>query len=125
MCDVLRRLKRNALNNKDYEIAFLRLFRNAMVAMGADVDGTGGKVTLTGGQAPRFAGVFLGGAAKPAFAKTAETIQRYDLLSEFEAADDEADGNAGVPEEPPIDPNAGPLEVEATDWDTAPIDDEE
>ncbi|MET3897166.1 putative transposase [Devosia sp. UYZn731] len=124
VCDVLRRLKRNALNHKDYEIAFLRLFRNAMIAMGADADGAGGKVILTGGQAPRFAGVFLGGAAKPAFAKTAETIQRYDLLAEFEAADGEVGDNAGIPDEPPVAPAASP-EAAEDDWESGPIDDEE
>lgn len=121
VCDLLRCLKRNALNAKDYEIGFLRLFRNTMEAMGADVDGKGGKVTLTGGQAPRFAGVFLGGATQPAFAKAAETIERYDLLSEFAASDGKDKGSAGIPDEPP----AGIREEIDIDWEAAPIDDED
>jgi transposase InsO family protein len=121
VCDLLLRTKRNALNHKDYEIGFLRLFRNALKAMGADVDGKGGKVILTGGQAPRFAGVYIGGAGQPAFAKTAEIIDRYDLLSEL--ADDARDtkDDAGIPDEPP----AGSATATDIEWETAPIDDEE
>ncbi|MBE7731671.1 DDE-type integrase/transposase/recombinase [Devosia faecipullorum] len=85
VCDWLRSKKRLATNAADYEIGFLTLFRNAMVAMGMDTDGDGGKVTLTGGQAPRFTGVYLAGAAQPAMARVRETMDRYDLLAEFAA----------------------------------------
>ncbi|MDB5530212.1 MAG: Integrase, catalytic region [Devosia sp.] len=128
VCDDLKRSGGKPTNPTDYELGFRRLFRNAMEAMGANVDGDPGKVTLTGGQAPRFAGVYLVGADQPAFAKTKETLDRYDLLAEF--ADADADGivsqGAGVPEEPAMETSKVPGKTTAESaWGAAPIDDDE
>lgn len=81
--DELRARKKDAENHTDYKQAFVRLFNNALEAMGLKADeGNKRKITLTGGQAPRFAGVFLGGAGQPALQETITLAKRQDLLEE-------------------------------------------
>lgn len=128
VCGWLRRqkTKMDATNHADYEIGFLNLFRNAMEYMGLDVDGNGGKVSLSGGQAPRFLGVYMDGPDKPALAHAKGIIDRYDLLEEFASA-----GTTGAPAEAPFQQsqqapeNAVPEPADdEEDWGADDFDDE-
>jgi putative transposase len=92
VCGWLRSKKKNPTNYADYEEGFRHLFGNALRKMGVKLDGkepkhgNKRKAGLTLGQAPRFAGVLLGGPDKHALHNTDKLTTRYDMFGELEAA---------------------------------------
>ncbi len=127
VCDWLNREKKKPTNHADYKIGFLRLFRNAMEYVGMDVDGNGGRVTLSGGQAPRFLGLYLGGAAEPALSKVKEIIDRDDPFADFAAGKDVGsviDGTVVLPPQPPKEDPAADND-DADDWGAADFDEDD
>ncbi|MGH9604940.1 MAG: hypothetical protein ACRD3N_04495 [Terracidiphilus sp.] len=92
VCGFLRARKLDPKNHADYEAGFLHLFGNALRKMKVTLDGNEPKHGrdikggLSGGQAPRFAGVLLGGPDKHALHHTDELISRYDMFGELETA---------------------------------------
>jgi hypothetical protein len=81
----LARRKMDPESFADYERGYLRLFKAALAAMGVQLpDEVPVKgVRLTGGQAPRFLGIFMPGADKPALHRMTEVIRKRDLLGEI------------------------------------------
>jgi putative transposase len=75
-------------NYADYEEAFLRLFRGSLKAMGVKLPGANEKpkVRLTGGQAPRFTGIFMEGYGSHALSGLEKDIKRYDVFREIKEA---------------------------------------
>lgn len=132
VCDFLRRQKLDASNASDYKQGFLRLFENALRAMGAKLDDKKPKVTLTGGQAPRFAGLMMEGPAEPSTAGARKIIERYrrDLLEEHDHA---ANGPTEIEVAPANPRHQDVLDAEPDeqlledheDWNNAPIEDDE
>jgi putative transposase len=82
----LKARKKDPNNWADYQAGFLRLFRNAVRAMGVQLPGEKApKPRLTGGHAPRFVGVFQPGPTVHALQKVKDTIERYDIFGEIAA----------------------------------------
>jgi hypothetical protein len=81
----LNRRKMDPENFADYERGFLRLFKAAVAAMGVQLpsEPPAKAVRLTGGQAPRFVGIFMPGADKPALHRMTEVVRKRDLLGEI------------------------------------------
>lgn len=122
VCDALRRKKLEATNEANYREGFLHLFENALRAMGAPIDGKPGRVRLTGGQAPRFAGLLLDGPAAVSTSRTRAVVEKYDLLRDY------AEGAApSVEERDPLniadDPDVGEGDLEG--FANEPIEDDE
>ena len=87
VCDDLKREQKSQTSHPDYKEGFLRLFRESLADMGVTPVGDPPvKGKLTGGRAPRNAGVFLAGFEHHALKRTEDTIEQYDILGEFERA---------------------------------------
>jgi transposase InsO family protein len=73
-------------NLADFQEAFVRLFRESLKAMGVKLPGQEKpKPRLTGGQAPRFAGVFQAGPKVHALQHLKDVAERYDVFGEIAA----------------------------------------
>jgi transposase InsO family protein len=96
----LARRKMDPENFADYERGYLRLFKAALTAMGVQLPGEPAvkNVRLTGGQAPRFVGIFMPGADKPALHRVTQMVQKRDLLGQI------AQVLAAAPKEKAADP---------------------
>lgn len=130
VCDFLRRQKRDATNEANYRIGFLRLFENALRAMGAKLDGSKGKVKLTGGQGPRMAGLMLEGPAQVSTSGARKIIDRFDLLKEHDLAANGANPAPSDNRKPKHDVlealDGDPVQQpgDHTDWANEPIEDD-
>jgi transposase InsO family protein len=125
----LRRVKGNPENLQDYEDGFRHLFNTALETMGVTRPGEPhAKGRLSGGQAPRFTGAFLGGADAHALKRPEEIMERYNLSGDAAPAEPEA--APPEPEAPAIQPamdpsvDAPPTPAEQ-DWTSDPLDDPE
>jgi len=123
-----QKIKMDPTNHADYRIGFLNLFRNAMEYMGLDVDGDGGKVTLSGGQAPRFVGAYMDGPEKPALSHAKGIIDRYDLLKEFAAgnAQEDSDEDQAMAKAAVVIASSTPVPSDdEEDWGAADFDEDD
>jgi transposase InsO family protein len=111
VCDFLRQHRKNPANHADYEEGFLRLFESAMAKMKVRPANAAplkrkGPHKLTGGQAPRFAGVLHAGTEHHALQQTDDLIRRFDVFGEIAAAKkakDAEDAKAARAKAPPPD----------------------
>lgn len=73
-------------NMADFQAGFLRLFRSALQAAGVPAPGEAPpKARLTGGQAPRFLGVFQHGPKVHALDRVSKIVERFDVFGEIAA----------------------------------------
>lgn len=74
-------------NHADFQAGFLRLFRSSLEAVGVAAPGEAPppKARLTGGQAPRFLGVFQNGPKVHALDRVAKISERFDIFGEIAA----------------------------------------
>jgi transposase InsO family protein len=97
----MSRLAQDPSNTADYEAAYLRLFRASMKAMGVPAFGEKApkKARMTGGQAPRFTGIFLAGPQKHALHNVKKVLDRYDILGDIARAMEKANvaSESGAP----------------------------
>jgi putative transposase len=106
-------------NWADYQAGYLRLFRSSLRAMGVKLPGEEPprKARLTGGQAPRFAGVFLAGPEHHALHNVRQNIERFDVFGEIAAVA----AAASAATEPDDDITAR-VEQRISRWTADPID---
>ncbi|MHC2462420.1 hypothetical protein [Bradyrhizobium embrapense] len=74
-------------NYADFQAGFLRLFRSSLEAVGVPAPGEAppAKARLTGGQAPRFLGVFQHGPKVHALDRVARIAEDFDVFGEIAA----------------------------------------
>jgi putative transposase len=82
-------------NYADFQAGFLRLFRSALKAAGVAAPGESPppKARLTGGQGPRFLGVFQHGPKVHALDRVAKISERFDIFGEIAAVAASRDGS--------------------------------
>jgi putative transposase len=87
VCEELRTKQKSLTSHPDYRAGFLKLFRESIKQMGVTPVGDPPQEGwLTGGRAPRNAGVFLAGFEQHALKRTEDTMEEYDILGEFARA---------------------------------------
>lgn len=107
-------------NHADFQAGFLRLFRSALKAAGVPAPGEAPpKARLTGGQAPRFLGVFQHGPQVHALDRIAKIVERFDVFGEIAAV------NAARHRNSTDDSVTEQVEQIVSGWKSDPIDDDD
>jgi transposase InsO family protein len=106
-------------NHADFQAGFLRLFRSALEAAGVPAPGEAPpKARLTGGQAPRFLGVFQHGSQVHALDRVAKIVERFDVFGEIAAVNAARHGNSTD------DSVTEQVQQTVSGWKSDPIDDD-
>jgi transposase InsO family protein len=113
VCGYLLSKKKSPTSHADYRAGFVALFREALHKMGATpMDEEPKKSSLSGGDAPRFASVFLGGVQEHALKRTEDEITRHDMFGEIERALKEKTSKRKA---------SAPVPSKRKEWKTDPI----
>jgi hypothetical protein len=107
-------------NHADFQAGLLRLFRSALEAAGVPAPGEAHptKARLTGGQAPRFLGVFQHGPKVHALDRIAKLAERFDIFGEVAAVAAARQANASD------DSVTEQIQQTVSGWKSDPIEDD-